>query len=137
MGAGWGIMTKAELPVLRCESRRRHVLERGLGKWTFAVLVVASALGDGVVGAWEEAREEEKAEEREGGGAARETTARGGVVPVCEGGLCAASAEELAGIVKRARRAQLVVEVGKREARAAGGEEAGFGVVGRDEAMAR
>jgi|GEM_PF-5567119 len=38
-----------QLPMLQCESRRRHLLERGVAKWAFAIVIVAAGLGDGLL----------------------------------------------------------------------------------------
>jgi hypothetical protein len=51
-------MNREPLPILRCESRRRHPFERGVLKWSLALMLVAAAMGDGL---WLEPRAERAA----------------------------------------------------------------------------
>ena len=102
-------MSREPLPILRCESRRRHPFERGILKWSLALMLVAAAMGDGL---WLEPRAERAAErarvlerierargqlergERERVRMERER-AETEVVIECVGGLCAIKKLEL------------------------------------------
>ena len=79
-------MSRSPLPLLRCESRRRHPFERGLGKWSLAILLVAAALGDGLwLGPRDEAKRDAAKRER---AQVLERSERERFVLVCSDGVC-------------------------------------------------